>query len=78
MFLVETDSQMINEEKDYRIENYRTVFQKKENPNDQTRMIGLLHESIQQTTTIREDLMEGSFPSIWIEVERENERNRER
>ena len=75
MFLVETDSQMINEEKDYRIENYRTVFQKKENPNDQTRMIGLLHESIQQTTTIREDLMEGSFPSIWIEVERENERN---
>lgn len=75
MFLVETDTGMVNEEKDYRIENYKTIFQKKEDPNDQTRMIGLLHDSLLPTTKVREDLMVGSFPSIWIELDREKEKN---
>ena len=75
MFLVETDSRMINEEKDYGIENYRTFFHKKENPADKTRMIGLFHESITQTVKIRNDLMNGSFPSIWAEIENKKEKN---
>ena len=75
MFLVEVDSSMINEEKDFRIENYATIFQKKEKANDQTRIIGLVHSSITQTTTTREDLMDESFPSIWLEVKIENEKN---
>ena len=75
MFLVEVDSSMINEEKDFRIENYATIFQKKEKANDQTRIIGLVHSSITQTTTTREDLIDESYPSIWLEVKIENEKN---
>ena len=39
MFLVEVDSQELNEESDFRIENFRTIIQKKEKNNDQTRII---------------------------------------
>ena len=75
MFLVEVDSRTLNEEKDFRVENYRTIIQKKEKYNDPTRIIALVHDSISQTIKIREDLMSEGFPSIWIEIKNENEKN---
>ena len=72
---METDTRMVNEEKYFQTEDYGTIFTKKEDSNDQTRVIDLLHESLKQTAKIREDIMDKTFPSIWVELERENEKN---
>ena len=75
MFLVEVDNRGLNEEEDFRTENYRTVIQKKEKLSDQTRIIALIHDSIVHSTKIREDLMDPLFPSIWIELNNTKEKN---
>ena len=77
MFLVEADSYHINEESDYKLANFNTLFHKKLNPNDKTRIICLtkIDGNSNQTFKLRPDLMSDKFPSIWIEVENKSEKN---
>ena len=69
---------MINEEKDYKLKGYKTVFHfKNENKNvatPKTRMVCLIAESA-ENIKVREDLMSKDFPSIWCEVQYETEKN---
>ena len=73
-FLVETDTNMIHSENDYKIKGYKTVFPLKDGNNLKTRMICLTNESNDNIKT-RPDLMDPKFPSIWCEEVREHEKN---
>ena len=68
VFLVETDTNAINTETDFRIKNFKTVIQNKKEDTQQTRIICLVEESISNQITIRNDLTSPNFPSIWVEV----------
>ena len=74
LFLVETDTASIKDEKDYRISGYKTLFPLKEDQNQKTRLIALISEKT-DNIKIRDDLMNPKFPSIWCEETRENESN---
>ena len=74
LFLVETDSYVILEEKDYTITGFKTVFPLKDANNQKTRLITLITEK-NVNIKVRMDLMNPKFPSIWLEEERENESN---
>ena len=67
LYLVETDTKMILEEKDYKVKGYRTVFQNKKVGNEKTRIVALCKEGGDGEEK-RGDLCSNDFPSIWIEV----------
>lgn len=71
MFLVETDTRSIKEEKDYKIGEYKTVLPKQKDTETNIRIIGLIAEKISTRVKVRTDLMSEDFPSIWLELERE-------
>ena len=78
LFLVETDTNSIIEEKYYKIIGYNTIIlQAKEKITDKTKIVCLINsEKVEkQEIKLRPDLMSSKFPSIWIEIEREYERN---
>ena len=75
LFLVETDVILENVKENYKIENYQTVTTKHESENEKVRVIGLIEENLAKSTYIREDLMSTKFPSIWMEIKREKEKN---
>ena len=75
LFLVETDVILENGKDSYKIENYQTVVTKHESEKEKVRVIGLIEENIVKSTNIREDLMSTNFPSIWIEINREHQKN---
>ena len=69
LFLVETDTMQILEQKDYSVEGFKTIFHKKEKSSNKTRIICLVKIEVQDSKIhIREDLMSSEFPSIWIEI----------
>ena len=74
LFLVETDTNVIQEEKDYKIKGYRTFFPLRGKDDLKTRIICLVDENL-DNVSIRTDLMNTKFPSIWCEVKNETERN---
>ena len=74
MFLVETDTEMIREEKDYKIEGFRTTLPKRRETENKIRIIGLISEGLGERTKEREDLTSQDFPSIWLEVERKGKK----
>ena len=74
MFLVETDTNSINEQKDYKIKGYKTWFHLKKEPIHKTRMISLINEN-KENLKIRTDLMDTEIPSIWVEELNENSKN---
>ena len=71
LFLVETDTNSINEQKDYKIKGYKTWFHLKKEPIHKTRMISLINEN-KENLKIRTDLMDTEIPSIWVEELNEN------
>ena len=75
--MVETDTHNINEEKDFKLLGYNTFFQTKNNPSEKTRIVCLIESKKvgSQEIKLRKDLMSDKFPSIWIEIERNHERN---
>ena len=70
-FLVETDTEMIKEEKEYKIPEYITIMPKLAETDHKTRILGLVREESMSEMKIRNDLMSENFPSIWLESERE-------
>ena len=77
LFLVERDSTMVMTEKDYKLKGFHTVFQKKKKGNEKTRIIALCKERLfdEKNMKLRTDLNSKKFPSIWLEVMNEKERN---
>ena len=69
IFLVETDTCAVNEEKDYRIPGFKTLVQNKKETTTPTRIICLVDECMKNMTKIRMDLTTKEFPSLWVEVE---------
>ena len=52
LYLVETDTNSINEEKDYKLKGFKTVFHLKKDSNNKTRMICLVNEECDNITII--------------------------
>ena len=78
MFLVETDTMMVQTEEDYYIKGYKTIVQKKdpkEKSKSPTRIICLVDAKIGENSKTRIDLMDSEFPSIWVEYKNENSKN---
>ena len=69
VFLVETDTNAVNNEADYKIKGFKTVIQNKNEESRPTRIIGLIDENLSSRTIIRNDLTSPDFPSIWVELE---------
>jgi hypothetical protein len=69
IFLVETDTNSVNSETDYKILGFRTLIQMKESSNDLTRVVCLIDEKMSHYVIIRSDLSSKDFPSLWIEME---------
>ena len=42
--------------------------QKKENESEPIRIICLVHDKLAETTKVRNDLVDSTFPSIWLEM----------
>ena len=74
IFLTETDTKQIICEADYQIKGYRTIFQERKNPNDLLRIVCLVKDEWFSKIEIREDLMSWDFPSIWVEICKENKK----
>ena len=77
LFLVETDTNMIMSEKDYKLKGFNTVFQNKKEGNEKTRIIALCNEKQMNEKSLkhRGDLSNEKFPSIWLEVQNETGKN---
>ena len=69
VFLVETDTNAVNNETDFKIRGFKTVIQNKKEDKQQTRIICLIDESISNQITIRKDLTSPNFPSLWVELD---------
>ena len=76
MFLVETDTKMIRTPEEYKLEGFITILQKKDEQDENLRIIALIEEELSKNVKIREDLMSTEFPSIWIEVRKKNEKGK--
>ena len=50
MFLVETDTKMLNGKEDYKIEGYETILQKTDQKTEKIRIIGLVEEEMLNIT----------------------------
>jgi hypothetical protein len=74
MFLVEIDTKMIRTPEEYKLEGFITILQKKDEQDENLRIIALIEEELSKNVKIREDLMSTEFPSIWIEVRKKNEK----
>ena len=75
IFLVETDTNAVNVESDFKISGFKTIIQNKEKTNDPTRVVCLIDEKMAEYVIIRTDLASKDFPSLWIEMENENGKN---
>ena len=69
IFLVETDTNSINNENDYKISGFKTVIQNKKDESLPTRILCLINEGLANSALIRMDLTSADFPSLWIEIE---------
>ena len=75
MFWVETDMEMIKEEKDFVLKDYKTILPKLVDTDHKMMIIGQIREEQTNRTKVRTDLTLNDFLSIWIEVEREHIEN---
>ena len=69
LFLVETDTNEVNVDTDYTIQGFKTIIQNKKDSQTPTRIICLVDEKLSNETTIRMDLTDENFPSLWIELD---------
>jgi hypothetical protein len=69
LFLVETDTSDVNVDSDYKIQGFKTIIQNKKDSQTPTRIICLVDEKLSNDVTIRMDLTDENFPSLWIELE---------
>ena len=74
LFLTETDTIELEKEEDFKIKGYSTIFPKRNSIKDKIRIICIIKESICVCTKIRTDLMDTGFASIWIEVNKSQNR----
>jgi hypothetical protein len=71
MFLCETDVHHIKSNT-YKIEEYETILQLKENDNPKVRETALIRSTITPWITQCGDLMSPMFPSIWLQYKAPN------
>ena len=74
LILVETDTNLVTNDKDYTIAGFKTWLPLLSNNSEKTRLI-MLTKLDKPRIKLREDLMSTSFPSIWIEEEIKNNKN---
>ena len=74
MFLTETDTKAIKSSEDYKIKGYETILQKRLEDNETIRVVCLVKVDMKDQIRLREDLMSPDFPSIWLEMTRNNEK----
>ena len=74
-FITETDTKALNKEEDYQISGYKTVFPKRKNVFFKIRIIAFVNESISSQVINRSDLMSDEFPSIWLEIGNQIQKN---
>ena len=67
LFLTETDTKIENE-KDFKIAGYKTIFHVRVENAQKVRMMCLVNEASQHIINVRPDLMSDLFVSIWLEV----------
>ena len=75
IFLTETDTKNIVNEDSYKIEGYKTILPLKSISNNLTRILCLVKENLVNAITVRADLMNEEFPSIWIEYKQERKKS---
>ena len=68
MFVTETDTKTLENEKSYQVEGYNTIFPQRKNADSKVRIICLAKINLYARIKIRRDLMSGDFPSIWLEL----------
>ncbi len=69
VFLVETDTNAVSTESDYKIDGFKTIIQNKKDESSPTRIVGLIEETLSDQIIIRNDLTSKNFPSLWVELE---------
>jgi hypothetical protein len=67
MFVTETDTKKLENEKSYQVDGYSTIFPQRKNADSKVRIICLAKNNLYARIKIRRDLMSGDFPSIWLE-----------
>ena len=75
IFLTETDTKNTVNEDSYTIEGYKTILPLKSISNNLTRILCLVKENLVNAITVRADLMNEEFPSIWIEYKQERKKS---
>ena len=58
----------MQDESDYIIPGYKTIFQMRKKDDALVRILCLVKEEIMKVTKIRSDIMNTKFPAIWLEV----------
>ena len=74
-FITETDTKSLIQESDYQIQGYKTIFPKKIKETSKVRILAFVKESLANHVILRSDLMSNEFPSIWIEVSNQIQKN---
>ena len=67
LFLTETDTRLLEIEKDYSINGFKTIFPLRSSSKDKIRIICLLREELAGDFQILKSSMNCKFPSIWLE-----------
>ena len=75
VFLVETDTQAVQEEKDYQLPGFKTLVQNKVDSSTPTRIICLIDNKMISSVVIRMDLTDKLFPSLWLEIDNPTGKN---
>ena len=68
LFLTETDTKKQNAT-GYKIKGFNTFVQLKKSDEDMVRIIALVKEEVGLNLKLREDLMDETFPSVWLEAQ---------
>ena len=71
LFLTETDVRLNNEE-DFKLCGFNTIFHKRENNEEKIRLIALVKTSLEQNIKVLSEAMSAKFPSIWLELTESN------
>ena len=74
-FITETDTKLLTKEENYQISGYKTIFPNRISESSKIRIIALVKENITGQIKIRRDLMSNTFPSIWLELNNQIQKN---
>ena len=62
----------LNNEDDFKIKGFNTIFHKKETKEDKARIIALVKKGLDKNIKVLNEMMSVNFPSIWLELTEPN------